>query len=44
MNKKLLLGLIAVITLGSCTIQKRQYMGGYHVEWHKPIAKKSKKS
>lgn len=43
MNKKLLLGLIAVITLGSCTIQKRQYMGGYHVEWHKPIAKKSKK-
>ncbi|GIV41747.1 MAG: hypothetical protein KatS3mg034_1057 [Vicingaceae bacterium] len=43
MNKKLLLGLIAVVALGSCTIQKRQYMSGYHVEWHKQIAKKSKK-
>ncbi|GIV41746.1 MAG: hypothetical protein KatS3mg034_1056 [Vicingaceae bacterium] len=43
MNKKLFLGFLALVSLGSCTIQKRQYMSGYYVEWHKQIAKKSKK-
>lgn len=31
--KSLLVFLAVIVFLGSCTIEKRRYMSGYHVEW-----------
>lgn len=35
MKKLTLLGLSAILLMASCSIKKRVYMAGYHVEWNK---------
>lgn len=39
MLRKLLFLLFSVALLSSCTIEKRKYMSGYHVEWHTSLKK-----
>lgn len=41
--KKLLFSIIAItLFLGSCTVEKRHYMSGYHVEWNNKNKKADK--
>jgi uncharacterized membrane protein YqaE (UPF0057 family) len=44
MKKASLLSLAMILLLASCSVKKRVYMAGYHVEWHKSkntVAKES---
>lgn len=42
MKKITLLLAIIAIALGSCTVEKRHYMSGYHVDWNTRVAKADK--
>lgn len=36
---RLFIALAAIMVIGSCTVEKRRYTDGYHVEWHKKKGK-----
>jgi len=37
LNKKIILSISLIVSISSCTIQKRTFRNGYHIEWNKKI-------
>ena len=41
-TRKIICLLISISIFSSCTVEKRHYLGGYHIEWHKPHSNENK--